>query len=168
MGVKMERPAEDQDIQFAEDLGTWFDRVGGTRMAGRVWGCLLTAEEGMLSASDIAARLGASAGAISTATRDLVGFGLVERRRIPGVRKDYFAIRSGSYVELVRRRLQAIAETARLGERGLHEFADRPAVVARFREMHDFYDWLAPHFQSILEEWVARGQHEDTGQGDTE
>jgi hypothetical protein len=158
----MQGRAEDRDIQYAEDLGTWFERVGGSRMAGRVWGCLLTADEDMLSASDLATRLGASAGAISGATRDLMSFGLVERRRIPGVRKDYFAIREGSYVELVRRRFQAIAETARLGERGLHEFADRPAAVARFQEMHDFYDWLAPHFQAILEEWVARGRRGDT------
>jgi hypothetical protein len=152
----MANPAEDRDIQFAEDLGTWFERVGGSRMAGRVWGCLLTAEEDFLSASDLSERLGASAGAISGATRDLIGFGLIERRRTPGERKDYFAIRKGSYLELVRRRFQAIAETARLGERGLHEFADRPAAAARFREMHDFYDWLAPHFQAILEQWVAR------------
>lgn len=157
----MPEHAEARDIQFAEDLGTWFERVGGSRMAGRVWGCLLTAEEDMLSAGDLATRLGASAGSISAATRDLMGFGLVERRRVPGVRKDYFAIREGSYVELVRRRLQAIAETARLGERGLHEFADRPAAVDRFREMHDFYDWLAPHFQGILEKWVAGGRQGD-------
>lgn len=155
------RPGEERDIQFAEDLGTWFERMGSSRMAGRVWGCLLTAEEPMLSAAQIGARLGASAGSISSATRDLIAFGILERRRVPGERKDYFAIRNQSYLEIVRRRLQAIAETARLGERGLHEFADRPAAVARFREIHDFYEWLAPRFQEILEEWGARRRGED-------
>jgi predicted transcriptional regulator len=158
----MSHEPEPRDIQFAEDLGTWFERLGSTRMVGRVWGCLLTAEEELLSAAEIGRRVGASAGSISSATRDLIAFGIVERRRVPGDRKDYFAIRDGSYLELVRRRFQAITETARLGERGLHEFADRPAAVVRFQEMHDFYDWLAPRFQEILEEWVARQRDEET------
>ena len=153
---------EPRDIQFAEDLGTWFERVGSTRMVGRVWGCLLTAAEEMLSAAEIGARVGASAGSISSATRDLIGFGIAERRRVPGDRKDYFAVRRDAYVAIVRKRLEAIADTARLGERGVKEFADRPAVVARFEKMYEFYTWLVPRFADIITEWdaVERGADE--------
>ncbi len=146
---------DERELRFADDLGAWFERMGATRMVGRVWGLLLSAEEPLLSAAEIAERLGASAGAISGATRDLIALGILERRRVPGERRDYFAVRPDSYVAIVRRRLQAISDTARIGERGMREFEDRPAAAERFRELYDFYTWLAPRFATLIDEWEA-------------
>jgi DNA-binding transcriptional regulator GbsR (MarR family) len=142
-----------EELQFVEDVGALLENLGSTRMAGRVWGTLVLSEEPELTAADLAERLGTSAGSISTATRALLAFGMIERRRRPGDRKDYFAIRPDSYVGLVRRREQAIVAFADLARRGREIAGDRPLARRRLEEFEEFYTWLSDRFHHLIEEW---------------
>ena len=80
------------ELQFAEDMGLFFESGGVSRMAGRVWAMLLAMDEPHLSAIDLQDALGASAGSISGATRALLDLGLIERVNVRGERRDYFAL----------------------------------------------------------------------------
>src|SRR5690242_7144959 len=79
-------PAADER-RFSDELGFFWEDAGGTRMAGRVLGALLIADPPELSSSQLAEFLGVSAGSVSTATRELIRPGIVERVRIPGERQ---------------------------------------------------------------------------------
>ena len=142
-----------EELRYVEDIGGYMEALGSTRMAGRVWGTLLITDEPELSAADIAEELGASAGSISTATRALLALGMIERRRRPGDRKDYFAVRPDSYVTLVRRREHVIETFTDLTRRGLALVGDREVARRRLSEFAEFYTWLSDRFHGLLNEW---------------
>jgi DNA-binding transcriptional regulator GbsR (MarR family) len=144
-----------EELAYVEDLGSYTESLGSSRMAGRVWGALLISDEPEMSAAELAAALGASAGSISTATRALIGFGMIERRRRPGDRKDYFAIRPDSYITLVRRREHAVEVFSDLIHRGLGIVGDRALPRQRLTEFMEFYNWLSDRLHRLLTEWYA-------------
>src|SRR5262245_27670911 len=65
---------------------------GMPRMAARVYGALMVADSGRLSAPELAERLGVGASAISGAVKYLVQVRLVQRGREPGSRHDFCRI----------------------------------------------------------------------------
>lgn len=81
------------DFRFVDELGLLWEASSGTpRMAGRILGALLTAEEPYLSGADLAERLNASSGSVSTMTRMLEAQAVIERFVRPGSRRDYFRL----------------------------------------------------------------------------
>ena len=92
------------ELQFAEDMGRFFESGGLSRMAGRVWAMLLVMNSPHLSALELQEALGASAGSISGATRSLLDLGLIERVNVRGERRDYFAPRDGAIANIMRNR----------------------------------------------------------------
>ncbi len=89
------RAATEEERRFAEELGSYWEDAGGTRMAGRVLGALLLADPPEMSSAELVGFLGISAGSVSTATRELIRPGLAERVRVPGDRQDYFRATMG-------------------------------------------------------------------------
>jgi DNA-binding transcriptional regulator GbsR (MarR family) len=148
-----------EELRYVEDIGGFLESLGSSRMAGRVWGTLLISDQQELSAADLAEELGASAGSISTATRALLGFGMIDRRRRPGDRKDYFAVRPDSYITLIRRREHLIESFTDLTQRGLSIVGDREVPRQRLSEFAEFYAWLADRFHGLLDEWYRRRSH---------
>ena len=148
-------PTEDQ--RFAEEMGQTFDRWSLPRMAGRVWGILLVSDEPALSSQDLADRLHASAGSISTATRYLLDHRLVERIRLPGERREYFRFDPSSTYAMFQQRIDAVAGMHRIFELAEPRFEDRPVVAGRLGEMHDFYEWMELQLRALMREW--RAQH---------
>ena len=78
--------------QFAEEVGRVFEQLGVPRMTGRILGWLLICDPPRQSSAQLGSALGASKGAISTATRLLELYGLVRRIGVPGARGDFFEI----------------------------------------------------------------------------
>jgi len=86
-------------------------------------------------------------GALQYLTRQ----GVLERVRVPGQRRYYFGLRPGTMEVLVARRLAVMGEISDLAERGVREFADRPAARARFEEVHEFYTWVETEMDALLD-----------------
>jgi len=141
------------ELRYVEDLGAWMEGLGSSRMGGRVWGTLLLSDATEMSGPEIAEELEVSAGSISAATRALVSLGMIERRRIPGDRKDYFAIRPDSYITLIRRREHVIEIFTDLVRRGLRIAEGRPVPTERLEEFLEFYVWLSDRFHKLIDEW---------------
>lgn len=87
--------------EFVEQLGLIGEADGLPRIAGRILG-LLVIYGGPVSFAEIAQRLQISRGSVSTNTRLLEHFGIVERVARPGERQDYFCLAPDPYYRLMR------------------------------------------------------------------
>lgn len=148
---------------FAEDVGLLFETFGNNRMAGRVWGLLAISEEEALSAQELADRLQASAGSISTATRLLISLGMIERIRRPGDRKTYFRPRPQAMSSLLMHRQMVLTQALRLAERGLEEFGDRPAVRERLEEWRHLYAFFARETPALIDRYEEERRRRRAG-----
>jgi DNA-binding transcriptional regulator GbsR (MarR family) len=160
-----ERRATEEERRFAEELGSYWQDAGGTRMAGRVLGALLLADPPGMSSADLVAFLGISAGSVSTATRELVRPGLAERVRIPGERQDYFrATMDGNALpQLLRSRIELTRRWWTLMERGRGLIKDKdPSVTRRLTEMQEFWQFLEDESRAILDRWERRRRRRPT------
>ncbi len=143
------------ELQFAEDMGQFFESGGLARMAGRVWAMLLVVDKPCLSASDLQQALGASAGAISGATRSLLQLGLIERVNVRGERRDFFAPRRGAIANILRMRLERLVAVEDLLSEALDAFRDREHATPHLQEVHDVYHWYAHEFPKLHERFLA-------------
>lgn len=146
---------------YVEDFGQLFEGVGGSRMVGRVLGLLLVSETPELSAEEIAGSLRASQGAISTATRTLVGTGLVRRRTRPGERRAYFAASPDAWQETTRRQVSGSGAFREMAERGLDlKGADDPDARRGLEAMRDFYAFWERELSEVLARWEEEKRQE--------
>jgi DNA-binding transcriptional regulator GbsR (MarR family) len=151
------------ELRFAEDVGILLELTGGNRMAGRVWGMMVVAPEDELSSSDLTDRLRASAGSISTATRLLIGLGLLEPVRRPGDRKSYFRVRPGGLSNLVAQRQMVVTRGRQMAERGLEEFGSRPSARARLEEWKEVYAFWEQEIPKLIDRYEERRRRRSAG-----
>ena len=142
-----------EELQFVEEMGAQFEQAGSTRMAGRVWAYLLIADAEQVSSTDLAEALDASASSISTATRLLESFEMIDRIRMPGDRRDHFTIHHGAVLNLVRRRFEAVASTRDLAARGLRAFGDREIARPHLEELHQVYSWFGRELPALIDRY---------------
>jgi DNA-binding transcriptional regulator GbsR (MarR family) len=79
----------------------FFEDLGASRMAGRIFAALLL-DPAEMSSGDLGGALGVSSGSVSTATRELIRLGLVERVGVPGERRDFFRANTAGLSQLLR------------------------------------------------------------------
>jgi DNA-binding transcriptional regulator GbsR (MarR family) len=149
--------ADADERRFVEDLGLFFEGIGQTRMAGRVFAALLLADPPEMSSAELAGYLSVSSGSISTTTRELIRLDLVDRVGIPGERSDYFRADVGALPQLLRDRLGVVRRMHELMERGegLAEGKD-PDVRRRLREIHAFFEFFEQEIDAVLARWDER------------
>ena len=156
----MEDRHQAKDRQFAEEVGIVFEQTGMPRMAGRILGWLLISDPPHQSTEQITKALMASKGSISTMTRLLIQIGLIERLSLPGVRRDYFRLRSDAWQHMIGRGLtEEIKMVRQLAERGLELLGDKTPVTKNWlEEMRDVYTFLEHEFPTLLERWEKEHQ----------
>ena len=147
-----ERQAEVK--RFVEEVGISFEDMSLPRMAGRILGWLFISDPPYQSIGELAEALMASKGSISTMTRLLIQFNLIERFSLPGVRHDYFRIRPEGWYHLARQRGDQIKVMRQLCERAL-ELLKGEARGNRewLEEMRDMYAFFEREFPTLLERW---------------
>ncbi len=156
----MEDKLQAKDKQFAEEVGIVFEQTGMPRMAGRILGWLLISDPPHQSTEQITKALMASKGSISTMTRLLIQLGLIERISLPGVRHDYFRLRSDAWQHMVGRGLtEEIKMVRQLAEHGLGLLGDKTPVTRTWlEEMLDVYTFLEKEFPALLDRWEKKHQ----------
>jgi len=160
----MEDQRQAEEKQFAEDVGIVFEQTGMPRMAGRILGWLFISDPPHQSTEQLTKALLASKGSMSTMTRLLIQLGLIERLSLPGVRHDFFRLRSDAWQHMVGRGLtDEIKMFRQLTEHGLELLGDRaPNNQKWLKEMLDVYTFLEREFPALLERW-EKG-HQKVGQ----
>ena len=141
---------------FVEEMGLLFEAERFPRIAGRVLGFLLLAEEAA-SLDAIAAALDVTKASVSTNARMLEARGLVERVSHPGDRRDHYRI----VADLPHRTLEArVARMRRVRDvlaRGQATVQPTSkAVRTRFRHMVAAYDFVLQVTTRALDELPER------------
>ncbi len=156
----MEDCHQTKDKQFAEEVGIVFEQTGMPRMAGRILGWLLISDPPHQSTEQITKALIASKGSISTMTRLLIQIGLIERLSLPGVRCDYFRLRSDAWQHMIGRGLtEEIKMVRQLTDRGLELLGDKTPFTRKWlEEMRDVYTFLEHEFPTLLKRWGEEHQ----------
>ena len=148
--------------QFAEEVGIAFEQTGLPRMAGRILGWLLISDSPHQSMEQLTSALKASKGSISTTTRLLIHHGLIERISLPGVRHDFFRLRSDTWQHMIGRGLTGeIRMFRQLAERGLGLIGETTTANSKWlKDMLNVYTFLEQEFPALLERW-EREHHKD-------
>ena len=144
--------------QFAEEVGRVFEQLGVSRMAGRILGWLLICDPARQSSAELGAALGASKGAISTATRLLESYGLARRIAVPGERGDFFEMTPDAF-NRAHDQVGKARVFRQLMEMGLAVLGDEDSPRAeRLRETRDLYAFLERELPGLMARFRAEYQ----------
>jgi hypothetical protein len=149
---------EEQVRVFVENMAMFLGDWGFPRMAGRVLMTLMAADEGRLTAGELAQRLGVSAAAISGAVRYLQQLQLVARTPVPGSRSDVYEVPEGSWFAAAIVKGGLYGKLAELSDLGVTAVGGEEAGVGarRIAEMRDFFRFLDREIGTLLEQWLAQ------------
>ncbi len=149
----------DAERNYVEKVGRYFEQLGFPRMGGRIFGWLLISPSPESSMSELMEALQASKSSISSITRLLIQVDLIEAVSLPGVRRDYFHIRSDAWTNALKDRLTQAVTFRRLAEEGLDVLKDAPADQRlRLQEMHLMYAFLEREIPILMERWETERQ----------
>lgn len=145
--------------QYIEDFGLFAEEIGLTRMAGRILAWLLICDPPHQTMHELVDALQASKSSISTTTRMLITFGMLEKMSLPGERRDYYRLVPDLWTTAMERSVQQFTGFLRMANRGLALLDGEPSERRRrLQEMHDLYAFIAREFPEILERW-REGSH---------
>lgn len=126
--------------------------AGMPRMAGRMWAYLAICEPPEQTAAEIAERLHASRGSISSMARLLEHVGLITRATKPGDRREYFSIPPGGAHRLMEQSISQLRASREVLDAGIALLADRPPQSReRLRGIRDIYAFFEQEWPAILE-----------------
>ena len=131
---------------------------GMTRIAARVLSALLVADPPEQTAEGLAATLQASRGAISGGTTMLETMGLIERKRRPGDRKDYFRNKPNAWFEATKKQIAFVSHLRGLAEKGLEILDDAPEVTEGLRDMRDMLVFYERELPEMLARWAEKAE----------
>jgi DNA-binding MarR family transcriptional regulator len=150
----MSQERQSKKRQFAEDFALLLERMGLPPMAGRIWGWLLVCDPPHHTAAELADAVGASLGSVSSMTRLLEQFGVIERFSLPGHRRKRYRLKAGGFTELLKAKMAFTVELRQMADRGLDLLrGESPEVHRRLKECRDFYAFFEQRMPALVEEW---------------
>ena len=142
-----------EKLNYIEEAGLLFEKLGMTRMVGRVFACIMVSDRDQIAFEEVRKTLGASKGSISTSTRQLVQIGLIEPVSLPGDRKTYFRVTQVDLGRLLRERLRMFSELSEIFARA-REVKQRDDEVSDWlREAAGFYGWVDRQIDQVIDRW---------------
>jgi DNA-binding transcriptional regulator GbsR (MarR family) len=148
--------AEDNQRDFVEQMGDFFDQLGISSIAGRLFGHLLVCDPSEQSADELSSAVRASSGSVNTQLRLLMGLELVKRRSRVGSRQYLYRIEPSAWSSLLAGRVRLISRLRELAELGLASVGSAPGGRDRLRAMHDFYVFFEGEMSAALERYQAQ------------
>lgn len=140
---------------FVERFALAKEGDGLSRIAGRIFGLLLTGERD-LSLDEIAKELGASKGSASVNTRLLEQNGFIERVSKPGDRRDYYRISPDLFESTMVERLARWHRLHDVLMYGITASDLSPAVRSRLREFEAAHNNVREVIETALAKWRTR------------
>lgn len=135
---------------FIEKVGLQVESTAWMpRMSGRVLGLLLVASE-PLTQTQIREELGASVGAVSNATRELIDKRLAQRVGVPGSRNIAFELRPDAWRSLEEDGLRGVRDYSMLARDGLADFPIDSAAARNLAHMQEYFAVVEERMRSVL------------------
>ncbi len=140
--------------QFVEDSGITFELIGLPRMAGRILGYLMISNPNHQSTQQIGEALSASKGSISTNTRLLLQYRLIEKKTFPAERITYFQVTENAYSELIRIHMHEITLLKNLAQEGLDIVSSKSDIEPeRMKKLESIYNFFEREYPSLVNQW---------------
>jgi DNA-binding transcriptional regulator GbsR (MarR family) len=147
---------ESPEAAFVEQLGLIYQGEGLPRIAGRIIG-LMIVNARAFSFDELAKELKISRGSVSTNTRLLEGFGVLDRISRPGERQDYFQLSKRPYSQMLERQLEKTRRVEALVSAARDKIPENHAIArARVGELIRFYQVVAETTERALDQ-IAEG-----------
>ena len=145
--------AKDPLFGYIERFAAVLMAAGFPPMPARVFVALLITDSGRLSAAELAGMLRISPAAVSGAVRYLIQLGLVHKERVPGSRRDYYAMPGNMWDDMLRMRDQVLARWSALVREGIDLVGPDTAAGARLAEQAAFLEFVAKELSDVLARW---------------
>lgn len=149
-------PSEDgpTDVdRFVERFAMLLAEGGVSRMAARVFGALIVAEDGKRTAGELADVLRVSPAAISGAVRYLVQVGLITRRRDPGERRDHYEVSDDLWYEAYAHRDKQLEAWVQVMAEGAAALGTGTKAGARLEDSRRFFEFLREQLPELMRKW---------------
>ena len=139
---------------FVEAHGILWEASGLPRIAGRILGWLLLCQPAEQTAADLAEALSASRASISTNTRLLEQFGIVERTARLGKRQTLFRIAPDAWSRVMRNEHERARRFREVAEQGI-ELASHLGHpdTTRLDEFHNIWSFMERELPSLLDRY---------------
>ena len=143
--------------------------AGMPPMAGRICAYLAICEPPERTAAEIAERLHASRGSVSSMAQLLESIGLIRRGTKPGDRREYFSIPPDAARTLIDKNAEQMRSARQVLDAGLALMADRsPDSRARLRDLRDVYAFFEREWPALLDKLLAPHPETDAEPSATE
>lgn len=141
--------------QQVERMGIFFEKVGHTPMAGRVFAFLLLGEPPYKDFYEIQTFLKASKSAISNALKMLKTSGIVDYITFSGDRKRYFRVNMQNWQQILKERAQKGTEMNQILQEVLDNRSDSKHLNFNetLQSIIDFQVYLNDGMQHLIEKW---------------
>ncbi|WP_328773036.1 GbsR/MarR family transcriptional regulator [Streptomyces sp. NBC_00286] len=137
----------------AEKLALTLAQGGMQKTTARVMTALLYTEQETMTAADLCEELSISSGAVSTAVKQLIPIGMIERVPAPGSRRDHYRFREHAWATLMGNQNTMLAVMGDAATEGLKAADENSAVGQRMREMQDFYAFMQREMAALIDRW---------------
>jgi predicted transcriptional regulator len=146
----------DEQQQFIESVGLYFEQYQVSRIGGRLLGLLLLLG-GPFTIDQLAGALSVSRASVSVNMRVLVALGLAELLSRPGDRRDYYRFSNDPWQHGMEARITSTRTLRRIAEQGLAHVAPTDAVArGNLEELLDFCNFMIEDTHGMIARWRAR------------
>jgi len=149
--------------RFVERFALDLVEAGRTRMPARVFAAIIIAEDGRLTAAELAERLHVSPAAISGAVRYLAQVRMVARDREPGERRDHYRVTTETWYEAVAQRDQILARWEDDLEEGVKAVGPDSPAGTRLEETRQFFEFLRHEIPRTMAKWREQRAADQAG-----
>ncbi len=128
-----------------------------SRAAGAILGHLMVCEPAAQTQAELASALRLSSGAVSTQLQTLIGAGLVERVRRPGVRTQFYQLPDGVWLNHLANEQSRITQLGALARAGLAALpSTRQDRITTLDLVVRFYQSEWPRLMEDFDEFVRK------------
>ncbi len=160
-----DRRSRDDDAvrRFVERFALDLVEAGMPRMPSRVFAAIIIADDGRLTAAELAERLHVSPAAISGAVRYLTQVRMVARDREPGERRDHYRVTTETWYEAVAQRDQILARWEDDLEEGVKAVGPDSPAGTRLEETRQFFEFLRHEIPRTMAKWREQRAADQAG-----
>ncbi len=138
--------------QFINSMGLYYEAASSSNISGRILALLLISPDS-LTAEQIAGALKISRASVSTNIRMLQTPGLVERTLVPGDRRDYYRLPSGSMTTLLELRSRVTEGLLKIAELGLKIVPRESRAHENVEEFVDLLRFTREYVANLMPAW---------------
>ena len=140
--------------KYIEEVALFYEKYGLTKMAGRIFGCIVSSNTDNNSFSDLQETLKASKGSISGNINLLLSQDMLEKHMISGDRKTYYRISKKSLKDYTESRYRSVIEFKEILNAGLI-FNDSPDSenYKNIKLISRYFEFLEKELPALSIKW---------------